>query len=159
MVRRVRKSYTYHYFSKLFKARILGLIFHRFRKLFGFIFRTFWHHFSILFRHWYLVGFLMSFLSDFGRKSIDRKESGRSLFAHFFPYFPRPWFWHRFWWIFDDFCSIWGRFWFDFNLNWGRLRINCRLIFDDFQFYCNHFRRWIFECFLDPFRRLCRSFS
>ena len=114
MILRLQKSMIFSCFYNLFWALILEHIFHRFWKPFWLIFQTFWHHFSILFRHWFLVEFLMSFLSDFGRKSIDRKESGGSLLAHFFPYFSRPWFWHRFlmdfWWFLFDLGSILARF-------------------------------------------------
>ena len=101
MVRRVRKSYICHYFSKLFKARILGLIFHRFRKLFGLIFPTFWHHFSILFRHRFFIEFLMSFLTTLGRKWGPILWAGASILRPF----SRPRFRHRFG---RHFCTILG---------------------------------------------------
>ena len=46
----------------------MGSIFHRFREQFGLIISTFWYHFSILFRHWFLHVFFDAFLATFGRK-------------------------------------------------------------------------------------------
>ena len=74
----------------------MGSIFHRFREPFGLIFSTFWHHFSILFRRWFSVKFLMCFLSDFGRKYAPGKRSQGSLFSIFFRPFLWPWFLYRF---------------------------------------------------------------
>ena len=96
MILRLQKSMIFRCFYNLFWASILEQIFHRFWKPFWLIFQTFWHHFSILFRHWFLVEFVMWFLSDFGRKYAPGKRSQGSLFSIFFRRFLWPWFRYRF---------------------------------------------------------------
>ena len=114
----------FHCLYNLFWALLLGQIFHRFWNRFWLFFRFFWRHFSILFRHRFLVEFLMSFLSDFGRKCAPRKRSGGSPFSHFFPYFSRPRFWHRF-------GLIFYRFAVDFKFQLGSVSNKFRRISDD----------------------------
>ena len=65
------------------------------------MFSTFWHHFSILFRHRFFIEMLMSFLTTFGRKWGPILWAGASILRPF----SRPRFRHRFG---RHFCMILG---------------------------------------------------